>query len=56
MVKVKKHIAGPLTVMDPVAARLLERSKIKAVLLDGRNLANMKKAITRKHFVGTLIE
>jgi uridylate kinase len=56
MVKVKKHMAGPLTVMDPVAARLLERSKIKAILLDGRNLANIKKAITRKNFVGTTIE
>ena len=56
MVRFKKHMAGPLTVMDPVAARLLERSKIKAVLLDGRNLANMKKAIMRRNFVGTLIE
>jgi len=56
MVKVKKHTAGPLTVMDPVAAKLLERSKIKAILLDGRSLANIKRAITRKNFVGTLIE
>ncbi len=56
MVMVRKHMAGPMTVMDPVAARLLERSKIKAVLLDGRNLANMKKAIMRRNFVGTIIE
>lgn len=56
MVNVKKHLAGPLTVMDPVAARLLERSKIKTILLDGRNIPNMKKAIERKNFVGTLIE
>ncbi len=56
MVKVKKHVAGPLTVMDGVAAGLLERSKIKAVLLDGRNLANMKKAIDSRNFTGTLIQ
>jgi uridylate kinase len=56
MVDVKKHLAGPLTVMDPVAARILERSKIKTVLLDGRNIPNMKKAIDKKDFVGTIIE
>lgn len=56
MVKVKKHVAGPLTVMDPVAARLVERSKIKTIVLDGRNLENVKKAIGRKNFVGTVIE
>jgi uridylate kinase len=55
MVKVKKHMAGPLTVMDPVAARLLERSKIKTVLLDGRNIPNIKKAVEGKNFVGTII-
>jgi uridylate kinase len=56
LVRVKKHVAGPMTVMDPVAARLLERSKIRTVLLDGRNIANLKKAIERKNFVGTVIE
>jgi uridylate kinase len=56
MVKVKKHTAGPLTVMDPVAAKLLERSKIRTVLLDGRDIPNMKKAIGRANFTGTIIE
>jgi len=56
MVKVKKHVAGPLTVMDPVAAHLLERSKIRALVLDGRDIPNMKKAIERKTFAGTVIE
>ena len=56
MVNVKKHTAGPLTVMDSVAARLLERSKIMALVLDGRNILNMKKAVERKKFAGTIIE
>lgn len=56
MVKVRKHVAGPLTVMDTVAARLLEKTKIKTILLDGRNLENMKKAISCRSFTGTSIE
>lgn len=55
MVKVKKHIAGPLTIMDPVAARILEHIKIKTVVLDGKNLDNMKKVIDGKKFTGTVI-
>jgi uridylate kinase len=55
MVKVKKHMAGPLTVMDQIAARLLERTKTRTVFLDGRNLKNIKSALEGKKFVGTLI-
>jgi uridylate kinase len=55
MVKVKKHRAGPLTIMDPLAARILEHTKIRTIVLDGRNFSNMKKAIKGKKFVGTVI-
>ena len=55
MVKVRKHKAGPLTIMDPVAARLLEHIKIKTIVLDGRDLKNMRNAIEGKKFVGTVI-
>ena len=55
MVKVKKHRAGPLTVMDPIAAKLLEHTKIKTIVLNGKDFSNMKKAIYGKKFVGTVI-
>ncbi|MEE9323715.1 MAG: UMP kinase [Candidatus Aenigmarchaeota archaeon] len=55
MVMVKKHKAGPLTIMDPVAARLLEHTMIKTIVLNGRDFSNMKKAICGKKFVGTVI-
>jgi uridylate kinase len=55
MVKVKKHKAGPITIMDPLAARLLEHNKIKTIVLNGKNLKNIKNAINGKKFVGTVI-
>jgi uridylate kinase len=55
MVKIKKHRAGPLTIMDSLAARLLEHTKIKTIVLNGRDFKNMKNAIQGKKFVGTLI-
>ncbi len=55
MVKVKKHRAGPLTIMDPIAARLLEHTKIKTVVLNGKDFKNIKNVINGKKFVGTLI-
>ncbi len=56
MVKVKKHRAGPITIMDPVAAKLLEHIRIKTIVLNGKDFKNIKNAINRKKFVGTLIE
>ncbi|MCK5023375.1 MAG: UMP kinase [Candidatus Aenigmarchaeota archaeon] len=56
MVNVKKHTAGPLTIMDPVAAKLLCKNKIKTVVLNGRDLANIQKAIKNERFVGSVIE
>ena len=55
VVKVKKHRAGPLTIMDPVAAKLLDYTKIKIIVLDGKDFSNMKKAIYGKKFAGTVI-
>jgi len=54
--KIKKHKAGPMIVMDQIAAKLLDHAKIKTIFLNGRNLENMKKAIDGKKFIGTVIE
>lgn len=56
MVKVKKHRAGPMTIMDPVAARLLGKCSIKTIVLDGKGLENMEKAVEGKEFSGTSIQ
>lgn len=41
--------------IDPVAAREAERSKLTAIILQGDDLKNMKRAIEGKPFEGTII-
>jgi uridylate kinase len=55
MVKTQKHMAGPIGVMDQVAAKLLAGTKIKTIFLDGRKLDNIKNALQGKKFTGTVI-
>lgn len=40
---------------DPVAARLAEKSKMKVVLVDGRNIENLKLLLSGRGFEGTVI-
>ena len=47
--------AGSSTVLDPVAAKIIERSQIKTVVISGENPENILKA-WRGEFVGTVIE
>ncbi len=47
---------GHSGVLDPVAAKLLLKYRIKTVVLDGRDLNNMRKALEGKRFIGTVIE
>lgn len=47
---------GHSGVLDPVAVGLLLKYRIKTVVLDGRDLDNLEKALTGKKFVGSLIE
>ncbi|MEM5871578.1 MAG: UMP kinase [Candidatus Aenigmatarchaeota archaeon] len=56
MVKVKKHKAGPVGVLDQVAAKFLMHNKIKTIFVDGRDIKNLKNAIENKNFKGTIIE
>lgn len=48
--------AGKYELIDILAAKVIQRSKIKCVFLNGKNLENMKRAISGETFVGTIIE
>lgn len=41
---------------DPIASKLAEKSKIKAIILNGRNMENFEKCLEEKEFIGTVIE
>jgi uridylate kinase len=56
MVKSYSAGAGEYELVDILAAKIIQRSKIETIFLNGRNLDNMKSAIEGKKFVGTLIE
>jgi uridylate kinase len=47
--------AGSNTVLDIVAARVVERSHIPLVVLDGRDPKNLKNAILKGKFSGTVV-
>ena len=50
----KEMKAGSRIVIDPVAAKIIERSGIKTVIVNGKNPENILKAFKGEH-VGTLI-
>lgn len=52
----KKWSPGLSSPIDPVAAKLCEKKGIKAVVLYGRDLTNLAKAIEGKKFSGTTIQ
>lgn len=41
---------------DPIASKLAEKSKIKVIIMNGRNLENFEKCLEEKEFTGTVIE
>ncbi len=47
--------AGYIGVVDPLAAKIIERSNIKTVILDGRDMGNFFKCLSKKGFTGTII-
>ncbi|NIO22524.1 MAG: UMP kinase [Candidatus Aenigmarchaeota archaeon] len=55
IVKTKKHRAKPVEVIDPVAVKLLKHAKIRTIVLNGKKIENIRKAIEGKGFKGTLI-
>jgi uridylate kinase len=56
MVKNKAMGAGKYELVDMLAVKIVQRSKIKTIFLSGRDLENMRNAIDGKKFVGTTIE
>jgi len=55
IVKTKKHRAKPVAVIDPLAVKLMKRAKIKTIVLNGKKIENIRKAIGGKKFIGTTI-
>ena len=56
MIKTKSVGAGRYELIDIVAVKVIQRSRIKTIFLSGRDLPNMKKAIEGRKFTGTTIE
>ena len=53
LVGADSHRAGPNMVFDAAGASILARAKIPLMVVDGRNLENLRSAIEGKPFVGT---
>jgi uridylate kinase len=47
--------AGSNTVIDPVAAKVLDRSGIPMLVLDGRDAANLEEALLKGTYQGSLV-
>jgi len=48
-------VAGSNNVLDVIAARVVDRSRIPLVVLDGRKPKNLEDAILKGKFVGTIV-
>ena len=40
---------------DPIASRLAEKSSLKVVIMNGKNLTEVKKALEGGEFKGTIV-
>jgi uridylate kinase len=47
--------AGKYPLLDLTSARIIERSRIKTIILDGHDLPNLKAAIDGRKFMGTTV-
>lgn len=47
--------AGKYPLLDHTSAKIIERSQLRTVILDGRNIPNMKAAIEGRPFKGTTV-
>jgi uridylate kinase len=48
-------VAGLNTVLDIIAARVVERSKIPLVVLDGTDPENLRSAVISGRYTGTIV-
>lgn len=51
----KKWIPGFSSPVDPIAAKLCQKSQITAIIINGKNLKNFENLLTGKKFLGTII-
>ena len=51
----KDHGAGKSSVFDPLGVQIAKKEKIDIQMVDGRNLAELEKAILGQPFSGTYI-
>jgi uridylate kinase len=54
-VKGKAMGAGKYELVDILAVKVVQRSKLKTIFLSGRDIENMRNAIDGKRFTGTII-
>lgn len=47
--------AGSKSVIDPLGAKIIARSKIKTFVINGKNLTSLKNVMENKNFVGSVI-
>ncbi|MDI6654509.1 MAG: UMP kinase [Candidatus Hydrothermarchaeota archaeon] len=52
----REYHPGLAAVIDPIAAKIIHRNKIKTIVIDGRKLKNIENAIKGKRHGGTVIE
>lgn len=50
-----KHTPGYTGIIDPAAAKLIHEKGIKTIVVNGRDLANMERAVTGGKYKGTLV-
>lgn len=55
LVSTKEYRAGSTAVVDPVAARIIERNRIRTIVLDGRRLENIRAAVSGGEHGGTVV-
>lgn len=55
MIVAKSMEAGKYALLDLTAVKIIERSKIRTIVVDGRDLANLEDAIEGNDFKGTTI-
>lgn len=51
-----KYEAGQHFVLDQAAAKIINRSKIKTIIINGNKIDNVNKFLENKKFIGTIIE
>lgn len=52
----KKWVPGFSSPVDPVATKLAQNEKVKAIIIDGKNLKNFDNLLQGKSFQGTIIQ